>query len=73
MFLTKAYRSRRTGVGHFHNLWERHVGGIIRHLTGVSSVINHTQNFVVKLRRRSKREIKMMESFMGALAGFATK
>ena len=41
--------------------------------SGVSSVINHTQNFVVKLRRRSKREIKMMESFMGALAGFATK
>ena len=41
--------------------------------SGMSSVINHTQNFVVKLRRRSKREIKMIKSFMGAQAGFATK
>ena len=41
--------------------------------SGMSSVVNHTQNFVAKLRRRSKREIKMIQSFMGAQAGFATK
>ena len=41
--------------------------------SGMSSVVNHTQNFVAKLRRRSKREIKIMQSFMGAQAGFATK
>ena len=41
--------------------------------SGMSSVVNLTQNFVAKLRRRSKREIKMMQSFMGAQAGFATK